>query len=102
MIRGEVGSQATEQLLTLSYSGRPNRSSTQRLHELALSEAPGRGALYVPLSNAGMTLYLAGSLKRTHRQFQNLKTYDVEVRTLDEFRLPLRLGSPYDALARAA
>jgi len=57
------------------------------LHELALSEVPGRGTLYVPLSNAGMTLHLAGSLKRTHHQFQNLKTYDVEVRTLDEFRL---------------
>jgi FkbM family methyltransferase len=57
------------------------------LHELALSEAPGRGTLYVPVSNAGMTLHLAGSLKRTHRQFKNLKTYDVEVSTLDEFRL---------------
>jgi len=57
------------------------------LHELALSETPSRGTLYVPLSNAGMTLHLAGSLKQTHRQFQNLKTYDVEVRTLDEFGL---------------
>src|SRR6266702_6334568 len=27
-----------------------------KLHELALSDAPGRGTLYVPLSNAGMTL----------------------------------------------
>src|SRR5258706_2637105 len=45
------------------------------LHELALSEAPGRGTLYVPLSNPGMILHLAGSLKRTHHQFQNLKTY---------------------------
>jgi FkbM family methyltransferase len=57
------------------------------LHELALSDAPGRGILYVPLSDAGMPLHLAGSLKRTHSQFQNIKTYDVEIRTLDEFRL---------------
>src|SRR5215467_1322570 len=47
-------------------------------HELALSEAPGSGTLYVPLSNAGMTLHLAGSLKRTHHQFQDFKTYNVE------------------------
>ena len=57
------------------------------LHELALSETPGRGILYVPLSDAGMALHLAGSLKRTHSHFQIFKTYDVEVRTLDEFRL---------------
>jgi FkbM family methyltransferase len=57
------------------------------LHELALSDAPGRGTFYVPFSDAGMALHLAGSLKRTHSQFQNIKTYDVEVRTLDEFSL---------------
>jgi FkbM family methyltransferase len=57
------------------------------LHELALSEAPGRGTFYVPLSDAGKALHLAGSLKQTHSQFQNIKTYDVEIRTLDEFRL---------------
>src|SRR5499433_3271903 len=57
------------------------------LHELALSETPGRGTLYVPLSDEGIALHLAGSLKRTHSQFQNIKTYDVEVRTLDELRL---------------
>jgi len=57
------------------------------VHELALSEAPGRATLYVPLSEGGVALHLAGSLKRTHSQFQNMKAYDVEVRTLDEFRL---------------
>jgi FkbM family methyltransferase len=57
------------------------------LHELALSDASGRGTLYVPLSDTGMALHLAGSLKRAHSQFQNFKTYDVEVSTLDEFRL---------------
>jgi len=57
------------------------------VHELALSEEPGRGTLYVPLSDQGMVLHLAGSLKRAHSQFRSLKTYDVEVRTLDEFSL---------------
>jgi FkbM family methyltransferase len=57
------------------------------VHELALSEEPGRATLYVPLSDQGMVLHLAGSLKRAHSQFRNLTTYDVEVRTLDEFSL---------------
>ena len=57
------------------------------VHELALSEEPGRATLYVPLSDEGMVLHLAGSLKRAHSQFRHLTTYDVEVRTLDEFSL---------------
>ena len=57
------------------------------VHELALSDRPGRGTLYVPLSDRGMVLHLAGSLKRTHCQFRNIETYDVEIRTLDEFGL---------------
>jgi FkbM family methyltransferase len=57
------------------------------LHELALSDEPGRMTFYVPLSDQGMVLHLAGSLKRTHSQFRNIKTYDVEVRTLDDFGL---------------
>src|SRR5438093_5077476 len=47
------------------------------VHELALSEEPGRGTLYVPLSDQGVVLHLAGSLKRAHSQFRNIKTYDV-------------------------
>jgi Methyltransferase FkbM domain len=31
-----------------------------------------------------MLLHLAGSLKRSHVQFRQIKTYDVEIRTLDE------------------
>jgi FkbM family methyltransferase len=58
-----------------------------KLHELALSDKPGRMTFYVPLSDEGMVLHLAGSLKRTHSQFRHLKTYDVEVRTLDDFSL---------------
>jgi FkbM family methyltransferase len=57
------------------------------VHELALSDERGRGTFYVPLSDQGMVLHLAGSLKRAHSQFRNIKTYDVEVRTLDEFGL---------------
>ena len=54
------------------------------VHELALSDASGRGTFYVPLSDVGRVLHLAGSLKRTHSQFRNMKTYDVEVRALDD------------------
>jgi FkbM family methyltransferase len=57
------------------------------VHQLALSDLSGRGTLYVPLSDRGMVLHLAGSLKQTYSQFRNIKTYDVEVRTLDEFGL---------------
>ena len=55
------------------------------LHELALSDAPGRATFYVPLSDEGMVLHFAGNLKRTHSQFRNMRTYPVEVRTLDSF-----------------
>jgi hypothetical protein len=34
-----------------------------------------------------MVLHLAGSLKRTHAQFRTIESYEVEIRTLDEFRL---------------
>src|SRR5499433_2638920 len=54
------------------------------VREIALSDASGRGTLYVPLSDQGMLLHLAGSLKRSHVQFRHIKTYDVEIRTLDE------------------
>ena len=55
------------------------------VHQLALSDVSGRGTLQVPISDRGMVLHLAGSLKQTHSQYSNIKTYDVEVRTLDEF-----------------
>jgi FkbM family methyltransferase len=57
------------------------------VRELALSDVSGRGTLYIPLSEEGVLLHLAGSLKRRHSQFRNSKTYDVEVRTLDELGL---------------
>src|SRR6266550_4744010 len=41
------------------------------VHELALSDAPGHGKFQVPLSDQGMVLHLAGSLKRTHSQFRS-------------------------------
>lgn len=55
--------------------------------ELAISDAPGRATFYVPSSDEGMVLHFAGSLKRTHSQFRNIKTYEVEVRTLDSLGL---------------
>src|SRR5882672_1791679 len=57
------------------------------VHELALSDKEGRARFYVPSSDEGMELHLAGSLKRTHAQFSNIATFDVEVRTLDDFSL---------------
>jgi FkbM family methyltransferase len=57
------------------------------VHELALSDESSRGTLHVPLSDQGMVLHLAGSLKRTHSQFRNSETHDVEIRTLDDFGL---------------
>jgi FkbM family methyltransferase len=57
------------------------------VHELALSDASGRGRFFVPRSDDGMVLHLAGSLKRTHSQFRTVETFDVEVRTLDDFHL---------------
>jgi FkbM family methyltransferase len=55
------------------------------VHEVALSDESGRGTFYVPLSEHGMVLHLAGSLKRAHSQFRSNKTYEVEVRRLDDF-----------------
>jgi FkbM family methyltransferase len=57
------------------------------VHAVALSDQAGRGSLHVPLSDQGMVLHLAGSLKGTHSQFRDSKSYDVEVRTLDDFDL---------------
>ena len=57
------------------------------VYELALSDKAGHMTFYVPLSDRGVAFHLAGSLKRTHSQFPRIKTYDVEVRTLDQFGL---------------
>ena len=56
------------------------------VREIALSAMSGHGT-YVPLSDKGVLLHLAGSLQRSHSQFRNVKTYDVAVRTLDELGL---------------
>jgi FkbM family methyltransferase len=57
------------------------------VYKVALSNETSRGTLHVPLSDQGMVLHLAGSLKRTHSQFHNNKSYDVAIRTLDDFGL---------------
>ena len=45
--------------------------------ELAFSNEPGNATFYVPISDQGMVLHFAGSLKRTHSQFSNIKTHNV-------------------------
>jgi len=57
------------------------------VHEVAISDRPGRATFYVPLSDDGMVLHFAGNLKQTHSQFKNQKTYDVELRTIDSFAI---------------
>ncbi|HUI96455.1 MAG TPA: FkbM family methyltransferase [Xanthobacteraceae bacterium] len=57
------------------------------VHRLALADQPGRGTFYVPHSDEGIVLHLAGSLKRTHTQFRTIESYEVEIGTLDQFAL---------------
>jgi FkbM family methyltransferase len=57
------------------------------VRRFALSDRSGRATFYVPLSDDGMVLHFAGNLKKTHSQFRNMKTYQVEVRTIDSFDL---------------
>jgi FkbM family methyltransferase len=57
------------------------------VYEMALSDEAGFMTFYVPLSDEGVGLHLAGSLKRTHFRFRHFKTYYVQVRTLDELGL---------------
>jgi FkbM family methyltransferase len=59
-----------------------------QVHEVAISDRPGRATFYVPLSDDGMVLHFAGNLKQTHSQFKNQQTYDVELRMLDSFAIP--------------
>jgi FkbM family methyltransferase len=55
------------------------------VHEAALSDSAGRATFYVPLSDEGDALHFAGNLKRSHSQFRDMRTYEVEVRTIDSF-----------------
>jgi FkbM family methyltransferase len=57
------------------------------VHQVALSDASRRGTLYVPLADDGMVLHFAGNLQRTHSQFRDMRTHDVDIRMLDEFDL---------------
>jgi FkbM family methyltransferase len=57
------------------------------VHTVAISDQSGRATFYVPLSDDGMVLHLAGNLKQSHPQFRNMQTYEVDVRTLDSFNL---------------
>jgi FkbM family methyltransferase len=55
------------------------------VHRLALSDQAGQATFTVPISGQGMDLHFAGSLKPTHGQFPRYKSYQVEVRRLDDF-----------------
>jgi FkbM family methyltransferase len=57
------------------------------VHAVALADKPGRGTFHVPHADDGLVLHLAGSLKQTHAQFTTIETYEVDIRTLDEFAL---------------
>ena len=57
------------------------------VHAVALADKPGRGNFHVPHADDGLVLHLAGSLKQTHAEFPTIETYEVEIRTLDEFAL---------------
>jgi len=58
-----------------------------KVHRLALSDAPARATFRVPIDHDGTVLHFAGSLKDAHAQFPRYRSYQVEVRTLDEFAL---------------
>ncbi len=53
----------------------------------ALSDHSGRATFHVPVSKEGMVLHLAGSLKGEFPQFSEIRKYDVEIRSLDSFKL---------------
>ena len=57
------------------------------MHAVALADKPGRGTFHVPHSDDGMVLHFAGSLSQAHGQFKTVETYEVMIRTLDEFAL---------------
>jgi FkbM family methyltransferase len=54
----------------------------------ALSDRAGRQTFHVPVRDDGLVLHFAGSLKGAHAQVaKTMRTFEVEVRTLDSFRL---------------
>jgi FkbM family methyltransferase len=57
------------------------------VHRLALSNRAGRATFHVPVADDGTAMHLAGSLKGDMPDFKTMRTYDVELRTLDSFAL---------------
>jgi FkbM family methyltransferase len=55
------------------------------MQAFALADKAGHATFTVPISDQGMDLHFAGSLKPSHAQFAKFKSYDVEVRRLDDF-----------------
>jgi FkbM family methyltransferase len=56
-----------------------------QVHALALSDHAGHATFTVPVSDQGVALHFAGSLKPTHTNFPAFRSYEVEVRRLDDF-----------------
>jgi len=57
------------------------------VHSVALSDARGQASFFVPVSEDGLELHLAGNLKNAHAQFQKQKVIEVRVETLDFYEL---------------
>jgi FkbM family methyltransferase len=57
------------------------------VHEVALSNRAGRATFHVPIADGGMVMHFAGSLKGEMPEFATIRTYDVELKTLDSFGL---------------
>ncbi len=55
--------------------------------EVALSNREGRATFHVPVSDDGMVLHFAGSLKGEMTEFATVQTHEVVLRTLDSFGL---------------
>jgi FkbM family methyltransferase len=57
------------------------------VHNVALSDNRGQASFFVPVSDDGAELHMAGNLKNTHTQFQKQKVIEVKVETLDAYDL---------------
>jgi len=69
------------------YAGFAQRmlKTRARVHQIALSNAPGTAEFVVPVSQEGAALHLGGRLKGAEVQPANAMRFNVEVRTLDSY-----------------
>jgi FkbM family methyltransferase len=57
------------------------------VHAFALSNRAGRATFHVPVADDGVVMHFAGSLQGGMPEFATIRTYDVELKTLDSFGL---------------